>query len=79
MKYFEIPLGKCTTDRQRKHYRDNTTGTTVSSLVITVFSAGRSLGFYLSMFLSEICKQTLNLFDHGVESVNQTEKSNIKL
>ena len=42
-------------------------------------SAGISLGFYLSMFVLEICKQTWNIYDHGVESVNQTEKSNIKL
>ena len=42
-------------------------------------SAGRSLGFYLSMFVLEIRKQTSNISDHGVESVNQTEKSKIKL
>ena len=39
-----------------------------------VDSAGRSLGFYLSMFVSEICKQSSNISNHGVESVNQTEK-----
>ena len=35
MKYFEIPSGKCTTDRQRKSYRNNTTSTTASSLIKT--------------------------------------------
>ena len=42
-------------------------------------SAGRSLRFYLSMFVSEICKQISNISNHGVKSINQTEKSNIKL
>ena len=46
---------------------------------LPLYSAGRLLGFYLSMFVSEICKQTSNISDHGVESVNQTEKSNVKL
>ena len=42
-------------------------------------STGRSLGFYLSMFVSELCKQTSNISDHRVESVNLTEKLYIKL
>ena len=41
-------------------------------------SAGRSLGFSLSMFVSDTCDQTSNISDYGVESVNQAEKSNIK-
>ena len=41
-------------------------------------SAGRSLGFSMSMFVSDICDQTLNISNYGVKSVNQTEKSNIK-
>ena len=41
-------------------------------------SAGRSLGFSLSMFVSDICDQASNISDCGVESVNQTEKSNIR-
>ena len=43
-----------------------------------ISSAGRSPWLYLSMFVSEICEQTSNISDHGVEIVNQTEKSNIK-
>ena len=30
-------------------------------------SAGRSLGFSLSMFVSDICNQTSNISDYGVE------------
>ena len=30
-------------------------------------SAGRSLGFFLSMFVSDICNQTSNISDYGVE------------
>ena len=39
-----------------------------------LISAGRLLGFYLSMFVSEICKQTLNISNHGIESVNRDRK-----
>ena len=39
---------------------------------------GDCYDFPLSMFESEICEQTSDVSDHGVESVNQTEKSNIK-
>ena len=41
-------------------------------------SAGRSPWYYVSMFVSEIREQTSNISDHGVKSVNQTEKWNIK-
>ena len=30
-------------------------------------SAGRSLGFFLSKFVSDICNQTSNISDYGVE------------
>ena len=30
-------------------------------------SAGRSLGFSLSMFVSDICNQTSDISDYGVE------------
>ena len=49
MKYFEIPSGKCTTDRQRKCYRNNTTGTTVSSLVSNTFADKRHLLILVAM------------------------------
>ena len=39
----------------------------VASWLITDNSAGRSLGFSLSMFVSDICNQTSNIFDYGVE------------
>ena len=49
----------------------------VDNVVINT-SAGRSHGFSLSMFALDIRDQTSNISDYGVESINQTEKSNIK-
>ena len=54
------------------HYSDS------SSISAVVSSAGRSPWFYLSMFVSDVCDQASNIYDCGVKSVNQTEKSNIK-
>ena len=37
------------------------------ALYITDTSAGRSLGFSVSMFVSDICNRTSNISDYGVE------------
>ena len=52
MKYFEIPSGKCTTDRQRKYYRNNTTG--------TISSYSMSVASYLLMNINEFGAMTVS-------------------
>ena len=51
-----------TLDRSLKSDRSLCPGRTVPRA-----SAGRSLGFSLSMFVSDICNQTSNISDYGVE------------
>ena len=60
-----------TTNTSKKVHR-------VDLCVIINTSAGRSLGFSLSMFVSDICDQTSNISDYGVESVKKQIKSNTK-
>ena len=38
-----------------------------NSINLVSTSAGRSLGFSLSMFVSDICNQTSDISDYGVE------------
>ena len=46
----------CNTSKDKRHL-----------LILVAISAGRSLGFSLSMFVSDICNQTSNISDYGVE------------
>ena len=41
---------------------------------ILLSSAGRSLGFSVSMFVSDICNQTSNIADYGVEVLKRQIK-----
>ena len=46
-------------------------------MVLFSSSAGRSAWFYLSMFESEFCEQRSITVDHGIKSVNETQKNQI--
>ena len=45
-----------------------------SYVTVVHTSAGRSLGFSVSMFVSDICNQTSNIADYGVEVLKRQIK-----